>query len=112
MFSCAGNKSSKVSAAKMSSNNNNNNNNSRNPYVFPDFSLRRLLLQGARAARGSPQLGTRLCDVERGTTIKHEKGATAGGGAAVGAMPGTSGIGGGSGSNKVSAVIIFPIVIE
>lgn len=24
------------------------------------------MLQGARAARGSPQLGTRLCDVERG----------------------------------------------
>ena len=46
--------------------------NHRNPYSFSDFSLRRLLLQGARAARGSPQLGTRLCDVERGT-IKHDK---------------------------------------
>lgn len=55
---------------------------SRNPYSFPDFSLRRLLLQGARAARGSPQLGTRLCDVERGN-IKHEKNHGSG--------PGTSG---------------------
>lgn len=51
---------------------------SRNPYSFPDFSLRRLLLQGARAARGSPPLGTRLCgDVERGT-VKHDKTHTAG----------------------------------
>lgn len=51
---------------------------SRNPYSFPDFSLRRLLLQGARAARGSPPLGTRLCgDVERGT-VKHDKSHAAG----------------------------------
>lgn len=76
------------------------NNNSRTPYIFPDFSLRRLLLQGARAARGSPQLGTRLCDVERGT-LKHDKGGGGGGassssGAVGGAVPGTSG------SNKVS----------
>lgn len=46
--------------------------NRRNPYSFSDFSLRRLLLQGARAARGSPQLGTRLCDVERGS-VKYDK---------------------------------------
>uniref|UniRef100_A0A8D8P6S5 RBR-type E3 ubiquitin transferase n=1 Tax=Culex pipiens TaxID=7175 RepID=A0A8D8P6S5_CULPI len=38
---------------------------SRNSFNF-DFSLRRLLLQGARAARGSPPLGQRLCDVEKG----------------------------------------------
>lgn len=46
--------------------------NRRNPYSLSDFSLRRLLLQGARAARGSPQLGTRLCDVERGS-VKYDK---------------------------------------
>ncbi|XP_055531891.1 E3 ubiquitin-protein ligase RNF19B-like [Wyeomyia smithii] len=39
---------------------------SRNSFNF-DFSLRRLLLQGARAARGSPPLGQRLCDVEKGS---------------------------------------------
>lgn len=60
--------------------------NRRNPYSFSDFSLRRLLLQGARAARGSPQLGTRLCDVERGS-VKYDKG-----------HPSTSGS---SGTNKV-----------
>ncbi|XP_055585188.1 E3 ubiquitin-protein ligase RNF19B-like [Uranotaenia lowii] len=38
---------------------------SRNSFNF-DFSLRRLLLQGARAARGSPPLGQRLCDIEKG----------------------------------------------
>ncbi|KAJ6638021.1 E3 ubiquitin-protein ligase RNF19A [Pseudolycoriella hygida] len=59
--------------------------NRRNPYSFSDFSLRRLLLQGARAARGSPQLGTRLCDVERGS-VKYDK-----------SHPSTSGS---SGSNK------------
>ncbi|XP_055375853.1 E3 ubiquitin-protein ligase RNF19B-like [Condylostylus longicornis] len=40
------------------------------------FSLRRLILQGARAARGSPTLGQR-CDIERGITSnsnsKHDK---------------------------------------
>lgn len=60
--------------------------NRRNPYSLSDFSLRRLLLQGARAARGSPQLGTRLCDVERGS-VKYDK-----------SHPSTSGS---SGSNKV-----------
>lgn len=59
--------------------------NRRNPYSLSDFSLRRLLLQGARAARGSPQLGTRLCDVERGS-VKYDK-----------SHPSTSGS---SGSNK------------
>ncbi|XP_055692544.1 E3 ubiquitin-protein ligase RNF19B-like [Lutzomyia longipalpis] len=44
----------------------------RNALSFPDFSLRRLLLQGARAARGSPPLGQRLCDVEKGAS-KHDK---------------------------------------
>lgn len=43
---------------------------SRNTFSFPDFSLRRLLLQGARAARGSPPLGSRLCDAEKGNS-KH-----------------------------------------
>uniref|UniRef100_A0A2M3ZGN9 RBR-type E3 ubiquitin transferase n=2 Tax=Anopheles braziliensis TaxID=58242 RepID=A0A2M3ZGN9_9DIPT len=38
---------------------------SRNSFNF-DFPLRRLLLQGARAARGSPPLGQRLCDAEKG----------------------------------------------
>ncbi|XP_021693518.1 E3 ubiquitin-protein ligase RNF19B isoform X1 [Aedes aegypti] len=58
---------------------------SRNSFNF-DFSLRRLLLQGARAARGSPPLGQRLCDVEKasgssrdgggpsGSSSKHDKG--------------------------------------
>lgn len=46
----------------------------RTSFSFPDFSLRRLLLQGARAARGSPPLSTR-CDVEKGTNNnnKNEK---------------------------------------
>lgn len=39
----------------------------RSSFSFPDFSLRRLLLQGARAARGSPTLGSR-CDIEKGTS--------------------------------------------
>lgn len=36
----------------------------RSSFSFPDFNLRRLLLQGARAARGSPPLGNR-CDIEK-----------------------------------------------
>lgn len=67
---------------------------SRNPYSFPDFSLRRLLLQGARAARGSPQLGTRLCDVERGN-IKHDKSHAS--------TAATAGI---SGTNKVHILLL------
>lgn len=47
----------------MSSNNSNSGNN-RNGYSFPDFSLRRLLLQ-TRAGR-SPY-SNRMCDVERGS---------------------------------------------
>jgi hypothetical protein len=39
----------------------------RSSFSFPDFSLRRLLLQGARVARGSPTLGNR-CDIEKGTS--------------------------------------------
>uniref|UniRef100_A0A2M4A874 RBR-type E3 ubiquitin transferase n=1 Tax=Anopheles triannulatus TaxID=58253 RepID=A0A2M4A874_9DIPT len=56
---------------------------SRNSFNF-DFPLRRLLLQGARAARGSPPLGQRLCDAEKG-----------GGGGSAGGNGGT----GGAGSN-------------
>ncbi|XP_053682134.1 E3 ubiquitin-protein ligase RNF19B-like isoform X2 [Sabethes cyaneus] len=64
---------------------------SRNSFNF-DFSLRRLLLQGARAARGSPPLGQRLCDVEKGSGSgsgssgpsgsggKYDKGGPSGGG--------------------------------
>lgn len=46
----------------------------RSSFSFPDFSLRRLLLQGARAARGSPTLGNR-CDIEKGpsSSSKGEK---------------------------------------
>ncbi|XP_050086243.1 E3 ubiquitin-protein ligase RNF19A-like isoform X3 [Anopheles aquasalis] len=55
---------------------------SRNSFNF-DFPLRRLLLQGARAARGSPPLGQRLCDAEKG------------GGGSTGGNGGT----GGAGSN-------------
>ncbi|CAO1433764.1 unnamed protein product [Diamesa tonsa] len=45
----------------------------RTSFSFPDFSLRRLLLQGARAARGSPPLSTR-CDVEKGTNNNNNSG--------------------------------------
>uniref|UniRef100_A0A182MC76 RBR-type E3 ubiquitin transferase n=1 Tax=Anopheles culicifacies TaxID=139723 RepID=A0A182MC76_9DIPT len=38
---------------------------SRNTFNL-NFNLRRLLLQSARAARGSPPLGQRLCDAEKG----------------------------------------------
>ncbi|KAG5669850.1 hypothetical protein PVAND_000141 [Polypedilum vanderplanki] len=46
----------------------------RSSFTFPDFSLRRLLLQ-ARAARGSPTLGNRCGDIEKGagSTSKGEK---------------------------------------
>lgn len=45
----------------------------RSSFTFPDFSLRRFLLQ-ARAARGSPTLGNR-CDIEKAasSTSKGEK---------------------------------------
>lgn len=52
---------------------------SRNSFNF-DFSLRRLLLQGARAARGSPPLGQRLCDVEKGGSGGSGGGSGSGGG--------------------------------
>lgn len=48
----------------MSNNNNNNNSSNRNGYGFPDFSLRRLLLQ-TRGGRSS--YTGRMCDLERGT---------------------------------------------
>ncbi|XP_035901897.1 E3 ubiquitin-protein ligase RNF19B-like isoform X2 [Anopheles stephensi] len=54
---------------------------SRNTFNL-NFPLRRLLLQSARAARGSPPLGQRLCDAEKG-----------------GSTGGSSGGGHGSGSN-------------
>uniref|UniRef100_A0A182S6M9 RBR-type E3 ubiquitin transferase n=1 Tax=Anopheles maculatus TaxID=74869 RepID=A0A182S6M9_9DIPT len=54
---------------------------SRNTFNL-NFPLRRLLLQSARAARGSPPLGQRLCDAEKG-----------------GSNSGSSGGGHGSGSN-------------
>ena len=50
----------------------------RSSFNFPDFSLRRLLLHGARAARGSPTLSSR-CDVEKGLNnniVKHDKATT------------------------------------
>ncbi|XP_058061380.1 E3 ubiquitin-protein ligase RNF19B-like isoform X2 [Anopheles bellator] len=51
---------------------------SRNSFNF-DFPLRRLLLQGARAARGSPPLGQRLCDAEKGSGSGGGSAANAGG---------------------------------
>ncbi|XP_052869472.1 E3 ubiquitin-protein ligase RNF19B-like isoform X2 [Anopheles cruzii] len=51
---------------------------SRNSFNF-DFPLRRLLLQGARAARGSPPLGQRLCDAEKGSGSGGGSTANAGG---------------------------------
>lgn len=49
----------------------------RSSFSFPEFSLRRLLLHGTRAARGSPTLGNR-CDIEKGTgsSSKGEKPST------------------------------------
>lgn len=83
---------------------------SRNSFSFPDFSLRRLLLQGARAARGSPPLGPRLCDVEKGSNKNHTIGgiivtssttsSSAGGG-------GGSGGGGGGASGSSNKVRLF-----
>lgn len=58
---------------KMSGSGSPNNSSNRNGYSFPDFSLRRLLLQ-TRAARNT--YGGRMCDVERGgsNSGKNEKG--------------------------------------
>jgi hypothetical protein len=49
----------------------------RSSFTFPDFSLRRLLMQ-ARAARGSPTLNVNRCDIEKGggSTSKSEKSST------------------------------------
>jgi E3 ubiquitin-protein ligase RNF19A len=54
---------------------------SRTTFSFPDFSLRRLLLQGARVARGSPPLGQRLCDVEKGNGKNDKNSASSSSGA-------------------------------
>lgn len=58
----------------MSSNNSGSGNSNRNGFIFPDFSLRRLLLQTTRTGR--TPFTTRMCDVERG-------GASNGGGGVV-----------------------------
>lgn len=49
----------------MSNNNSSSGNSNRNGYSFPDFSLRRLLLQ-TRASRAP--YTARMCDVERGAS--------------------------------------------
>lgn len=48
----------------MSTNNSNSGNSNRNGYIFPDFSLRRLLLQARTGRVPYP----RMCDVERGAS--------------------------------------------
>lgn len=67
----------------MSGSGSSNNGSNRNGYSFPDFSLRRLLLQ-TRAAR-SPY-SARMCDVERGssTSGKGDKGGCGATGGSVG----------------------------
>lgn len=82
------------------------NNNSRNPLSFTDFSFRRILLQGARAARGSPQLGTRLCDVERGGNGKHDKNTMSSSNGQAGTIGGN---GMSPGNNKVKPIAILMI---
>lgn len=49
----------------MSSNNSSSGNSNRNGFIFPDFSLRRLLLQ---TRTGRTPFPTRMCDVERGAS--------------------------------------------
>lgn len=49
----------------MSSNNSSSSNSNRNGFIFPDFSLRRLLLQ---TRTGRAPYTTRMCDVERGAS--------------------------------------------
>lgn len=49
----------------MSNNNSSGSNSNRNGFIFPDFSLRRLLLQ-TRAGRAP--YTARMCDVERGAS--------------------------------------------
>lgn len=56
----------------MSSNNSNSGGNSnRNGFIFPDFSLRRLLLQ---TRTGRTPYTTRMCDVERGNASNSNNG--------------------------------------
>lgn len=78
---------------------------SRNSFNF-DFSLRRLLLQGARAARGSPPLGQRLCDVEKGSG-SGGGGSGSGGGGPSGSKHHDKHGGSSGGSNKVRKVPII-----
>lgn len=87
----------------MSNNNNNNNSSNRNGYGFPDFSLRRLLLQ-TRGGRSS--YTGRMCDLERGTGSNSASG---GGGGSSGSSKAEKNCHGSSSSsgaagNKVSAV--------
>lgn len=49
----------------MSSNNSSGSNSNRNGFIFPDFSLRRLLLQ---TRTGRAPYTARMCDVERGAS--------------------------------------------
>lgn len=49
----------------MSSNNSSSGNSNRNGFIFPDFSLRRLLMQ---TRTGRAPFTTRMCDVERGAS--------------------------------------------
>lgn len=49
----------------MSSNNSSSSSSNRNGFIFPDFSLRRLLLQ---TRTGRAPYTTRMCDVERGAS--------------------------------------------
>lgn len=91
----------------MSANNSSSSSSNRNGYIFPDFSLRRLLLQ-TRTGRAS--YTARMCDVERGSSSsisgtngigknsngKNEK-----------SNHGTANSGGDASSNRVSSWIIF-----
>lgn len=70
----------------------------RNNFIPAGFSIRRLLLQSARAAHGSPQIGQRSCDIEKGN-FKHDKkhaNSSSGEGSVI------AGNSGSSNSNKVS----------
>lgn len=99
----------KKNSKAMSNNNNNNNNSSnRNGYGFPDFSLRRLLLQ-TRGGRSS--YTGRMCDLERGTGSNSAGGS--GGSSSTTTKPeknchGSASSSGAAG-NKVSAVCVFGV---
>ncbi|XP_055325034.1 E3 ubiquitin-protein ligase RNF19B-like [Sitodiplosis mosellana] len=60
----------------MSSNNSSSGNSNRNGFIFPDFSLRRLLLQ---TRTGRTPFTTRMCDVERGGASNPNSGVVANG---------------------------------